>query len=1192
MTFVLLTLAFIIAVVFVGYALMVYAPQSMPAVWLRQWRDRIMHRQPSPTVTVIHDGEEFEASVANTGETIRVPRTRFPMPVVRSHTLTLAVGIAIGLFAITQIPRLIRSQPDSFIVLVAPFRDANGSTAMGSAIAHQLAALIPQTGGEQIVVKTLTAPPTTTADAIAAMNRENADVLISGDVAANASANQPALLPVLIYRPTGAFAPAGWAEYTGRFALPAVYPLANAPIDNQGVLPYLVAALRDYSNGNFTRSFDVLGTLANSGVIRQELPRSLRGNMLWASGNYAAAEDEYRSVVALQGPVVPSSTTAMLANNLGAILQDANSDEATTAFARSVQLLDGKDMGELRVNLAMQALRNNAPEQAVQSLEQAQHLLPPSTALYLALAKAYRANEQFVAADNAIQQAIAQLGNDKQIMLPTWAAATDKRLNAAIAEEQSRLQLTESLHAHGQLYWGLLEEDITTRPDSPSPDTFATIRKQLEQAVQQTDALAQNWRQRAATEDANHQPVDGRIATGQAQRAAAHLQAREQLLASTEIELAQAQGYTPPKGFAAMWSNVSGERSPVGQARVRLERLVATYPNNVEARVDLGRVLLLNDKPDEAEQQFEAVLASGRPEPVYGQALVVLNKDPNNTDRLQQLLNEALQRNERFYPAREMLIDMAIKNGDWATAVAQQKILFQQYPAADRRLALGEALRQSGAGNAIEAEHVLLPLANQNNPEALLELGQLYEDNNNFAAAEVALNRASAIAPRDAQVAFYLGKALEAQKKFTAAQTQYRTAIDANPKYVDAYLALAALNQGNPSEQARLYRSAIDAGLDNPDALQRIGNALLKNGDYATAATAFQHVIDVHAGDAAAHHGLAQAYLHMNDLDKATTEEQAALQLSDNTYPEAWAGLGDIALARDDPDKAIEHYRTALQQNDGLVDAYIGLGQAYADKQEWNDALSYFRTAVDRSACPSPAELATASTEQREQCAKAHLWLGEAQIRQKDTEGAITQYKQAITYDSTYPAAYFGLAQAQFADQQIADALDNVTIALNQRPTYAEALLLKGKILKSQGQIPEAEDAYSQAIEANGALGEPYYRRGLLRVRNNQINDAQGDFENAVNVQDNFAEAHYWLGRMYLVNNRPDDAQKQFATALKQHGNNYPEALFYQGIAQEQLGQPTNAITSFQSVIDQVRNSSLAREAEAAIARIKQPQIP
>ncbi|HEU5015483.1 MAG TPA: tetratricopeptide repeat protein, partial [Roseiflexaceae bacterium] len=86
-----------------------------------------------------------------------------------------------------------------------------------------------------------------------------------------------------------------------------------------------------------------------------------------------------------------------------------------------------------------------------------------------------------------------------------------------------------------------------------------------------------------------------------------------------------------------------------------------------------------------------------------------------------------------------------------------------------------------------------------------------------------------------------------------------------------------------------------------------------------------------------------------------------------------------------------------------------------------------------------------------------------------------------------------------------------------------------------------------------------------------------------------FAEAHYWLGRMYLVNNRPDDAQKQFATALEQHGNNYPEALFYQGIAQEQLGQPANAMTSFQSVVDQVRDSGLAREAEAAIARLKQP---
>lgn len=1190
MTFVFLALALVLAVVFVGYALMVYAPWSWPAVRLRQWADRLRRRRPPPqTVTVIHGGHEIEAPVAHTGETVRVRRLNFTLP-TRPQTIAATVGILIGLLGITQIPHLIRSQPDSFLVLVAPFRAADGSTTDGSTVARRLATLIPQTGGEQIVVETLDAPPSTVADALAIMQRENADVLLSGELAAGGAAGEAALLPVLIYRPTGTFAPAGWAEYTGRFALPDVYPLASAPIENQAVLPYLVAALRDYSGGNFTASFEVLGTLANSGAIRPELPRSLRGNMLWASGDYDAAANEYRSAVALQGPVIPSPEAAMLANNLGAILLDARrNDEATAAFARAVQLLAGKDMGELRVNLGLQALWNDAPDQAVQSLEQAQRLLPPSTDLYLMLAEAYRAKGDVVAADDAIQKASSQISSDKRAVLPSWSAAMDSRLNAAIADQQARLHLTADLHAHGPLYWRLLEGGTDMRTDAPSPDTFATIRQQIEQSVQQTDALAQSWRQRAAIEDANHRPTDGRIATGQAQRAAAHLRDREQLLASTEIELARAQGYTPPQGIASVWSSVSGERSPVGQARDRLERMAKTYPDDVEAHVDLGRVLLLDNKPDAAEQQFEAVLPSQRPEPVYGQVLVELKKGRSNPERVQQLLNEALQRNERFYPAREMLADMAAQNGDWAAAITQQQILFQQFPTDDRRLALGRTLRQAGPAYAIEAEQILLPLANANNPDALLELGKLYEDNGNFAAAAVALNRASAIAPRNPQVAFYLGKALEVQGDPAAAQTQYRAAIDADPKYIDAYLALAALNQSNLPEQARLYRSAIDAGLNNPDALKRIGNALLKTGDNATAATAFQRAIEAQPGDAEAHHGLAQASLRMNDLSKATDEEQTALQLRDNTYAEAWAGLGDIALAHDDADLAIARYQTALQQNGGLIDAYIGLGQAYADKQEWDDALAYFQEAVDRSSCPSKADLAKAGHEEREQCAKAHLWLGEALIRQNDVAGAIPQYNAAIMYDPNYPAAYFGLAQAQFANQQTDEALHNVNTALSQQPAYAEALLLKGKMLESQGQISAAEDAYSQAIEANDALGEPHYRRGLLRVRNNRINDAQKDFEDAVEVQYNFAEAHYWLGRMYLVNNRPDDAQKQFAIALEQRGNNYPEALFYQGIAQEQLGQANDAISSFQSVIDQVRDSGLAREAEAAIARLKQP---
>ena len=58
-------------------------------------------------------------------------------------------------------------------------------------------------------------------------------------------------------------------------------------------------------------------------------------------------------------------------------------------------------------------------------------------------------------------------------------------------------------------------------------------------------------------------------------------------------------------------------------------------------------------------------------------------------------------------------------------------------------------------------------------------------------------------------------------------------------------------------------------------------------------------------------------------------------------------------------------------------------------------------------------------------------------------------------------------------------------------------------------------------------------------------------------IQPNFPEAHYWLGRAYLAKGEPRPAREQFLLAVEQRGGNYPEARFYQGIAEEQLGSVT-----------------------------------
>ena len=150
-------------------------------------------------------------------------------------------------------------------------------------------------------------------------------------------------------------------------------------------------------------------------------------------------------------------------------------------------------------------------------------------------------------------------------------------------------------------------------------------------------------------------------------------------------------------------------------------------------------------------------------------------------------------------------------------------------------------------------------------------------------------------------------------------------------------------------------------------------------------------------------------------------------------------------------------------------------------------------------------------------------------------------------------------------------------------------MLLQGKLHEQLGDRQAALDSYTRAIEVGDALAEPYYRRALLYARAEQFDTAADDLEAAIDIQPNFSEAHYWLGRAYLAQGSPRTAREQFAEAITQRGGNFPDARFYQGVSEEQLGQRNDALLSYQAALEQAGASEWAGEAQAALARLRQP---
>lgn len=1171
-------IASLVLLVIAGAALALLAPlRTRLRLWVQTTRAAALRRaRLVRSATIISgSGEEIEVPDVVRADTPWTGRIREWRRSVRLQTVL--TGVLIVALIVLGLPRLLPgARADELTVLVAPFSDPGGATgATGRAAAQELADVLAITVGSGASIRLVDAAPADQEAALALLGASRADIIIMGEIAPGGMLDAATLTPVLIYAPGGIQASASLDGFVGRFALPTVYPLAAQPINGRVVLPRLVRALADYTNGQYSAAVAALDDLEREQpALRPGLLRTVRAMIWWARGNYEQSASEFRRAIAAM-PDAPPAELARLYASLGAVQHDMGDPAARDSFNQAIALLQGQDLGELRYNLALETLRSGDPAAAAVSLEQARRLLPPSTPLLVTLAEAYRLSGQLDAASEALNAATRQIGADDRLVSLDLRPLVNARLRASVQSERALLRTARLLNARDPLLWEL--ESAPLPPETERPRKEAELNQILNDislALREATTLNQEWSKRAAAADSEQRLIDGSIAMHQVRRTDLAIRRYRFWLAVVEVELARLRDTRAPTGLAAIWAGLTRTWSPATDALRQIDTLDQTQSGSVDLAILRGRALLVNNQENDARTAFEtaARLAPERPEPLFHQAMLAL---PQSREQARQLLEAALQRNPAYFPARIRLAELAEEEQRWQDAITHWRWLAEHRAGADETLALARALRFSGSDGYAEAEQLLTPLVARNHAAAIIEMSRLYRTTGQLDAARDVLERGLQHTARSARpyadIAHELGLALVDLGAIDRAERQFEAAINANPRHVPSYLMLAQLERraGNDRAAARRYEAALDAGASDPAVLAQIGATLIELREYTTAVTAYERAIALQPASATLRYQAALAYLGVGRLDAADESAQRALERQP-VYPEALALLGDIALQRGNLAVAGQQYRAALQQNPALAAAHIGLGRVAAAGGDWSIAAGHFLNAVQGDS----------------QSADAWLWLGEARVRTGDVDGAIAAYRQALALRDDFPEAHFGLAQAQFGKGRIEEALRDVNDALEQRPRYAEALLLLGMMYERQGYTTRALDAYKRAIDANPRLAEPHYRRALVLIRTDRLSEARDELEIAARLDPNFAEAHYWLGRVHFAQRNFQAAVNRFREAVNRRNGAYPEARYYQGRAEEQLGDLNAAMRSFETVANQSDDALWANEARTALARL------
>jgi tetratricopeptide (TPR) repeat protein len=201
--------------------------------------------------------------------------------------------------------------------------------------------------------------------------------------------------------------------------------------------------------------------------------------------------------------------------------------------------------------------------------------------------------------------------------------------------------------------------------------------------------------------------------------------------------------------------------------------------------------------------------------------------------------------------------------------------------------------------------------------------------------------------PYNAEAAFLLGTACQAQGKLTEALAHLQQALRLRPHYAEAHhaRALAYAAQGDVSEALEGLRQAVQLKPDYAEAHHSLGVLFARQRRLEEAIAAFRQAVRCRPEDAEALRDLARALAQQSQADEAVAAYRELLRLRPDEAP-AHNALGLLLARQGRPAEAAEAFQQALRRDAQQAGYHNNLGAALAELGRPAEALACFEQAV------------------------------------------------------------------------------------------------------------------------------------------------------------------------------------------------------------------------------------------------------
>jgi len=203
---------------------------------------------------------------------------------------------------------------------------------------------------------------------------------------------------------------------------------------------------------------------------------------------------------------------------------------------------------------------------------------------------------------------------------------------------------------------------------------------------------------------------------------------------------------------------------------------------------------------------------------------------------------------------------------------------------------------------------------------------------------------------------------------------------------------------------------------------------------------------------------LGMAQYRMKDVPAALISFQSAAQC-DPKMVFAYLGLGDAYAERGNDEEAAAAYSRALKLDARNPDALRGVGHVYLREKQ-------FEKAVESLGALAKLEPGNA---------QVHADLGAAMFGAGDQDSAEVQFQTALRTNANYPAALLGLANIDLRKGQEEQAIAVLQKLVKLVPKAYEPHYLLGTAYNRHGQYGEAMAELQKSLELGGNESEIYY---------------------------------------------------------------------------------------------------------------------